>query len=45
MYYNGQLSDRPLALAANFILAIITAMLGLIAYKLAKQGDTKEARW
>ena len=45
MYYNGQLSDRPVALAANFILAIITAMLGLVAYKLAKQRDIKEARW
>ena len=45
MYYNGQLSDRPLALAANFILAIITAMLGLVAYKLAKRRDIKEVRW
>ena len=45
MYYNGQLSDRPLALAANFILAIITAMIGLAAYKLAKRRDIKEARW
>jgi len=45
MYYNGQLSDRPMALAANFILAVITAMLGVVAYKLAKQGYTKEARW
>ena len=45
MYYNGQLSDRPLALAANFILAIITAMLGFAAYKLAKRADTVEERW
>lgn len=45
LYYNGQLSDRPLALAANFILAIITAILGLAAYKLVKRRDAKEARW
>ena len=45
MYYNGQLSDRPVALAANFILAIITAMLGFAAYKLAKRADTKEGGW
>ena len=45
MYYNGQLSDRPLALAANFILAIITAILGILAYKLAERRDIKEARW
>jgi len=45
MYYNGQLSERPLALAANFILAIITAMLGIAAYKLIKIRDFKEVRW
>jgi putative spermidine/putrescine transport system permease protein len=45
MYYNGQISDRPLALAANFILAAITAMLGLLAYRVAKGRDIKEARW
>lgn len=45
MYYNGQLSDRPLALAANFILAFITGIVGLIAYKLSKQADIKEVRW
>lgn len=45
MYYNGQISDRPLALAANFILAIITAMLGLLAYRVAKGRDIKEVRW
>jgi putative spermidine/putrescine transport system permease protein len=45
MYYNGQISDRPLALAANFILAIITTILGILAYKLAKVSDIKEARW
>ncbi|MGV8979993.1 ABC transporter permease [Clostridium sp.] len=45
MYYNGGLSDRPLALAANFILAIITAILGLAAYKLARRTDIVEARW
>lgn len=45
VYYNGQISDRPLALAANFILAIITAILGILAYKLAKVRDVKEARW
>ncbi|MBZ9685012.1 ABC transporter permease subunit [Clostridium estertheticum] len=45
MYYNGQLSDRPIALAANFILAIITAILGFAAYKLAQRRDDMEARW
>lgn len=45
MYYNGQMSDRPLALAANFILAFITAILGFIAYKLVRKENTKKVRW
>lgn len=45
MYYNGQISDRPLAQAANFILVIITAVLGFSAYKLARRKNIKETRW
>jgi putative spermidine/putrescine transport system permease protein len=46
IYLNGELSARPLALAANFILVIITAILGICAYKIIKKWDIKkEMRW
>lgn len=46
IYFNGELSARPLALAANFILVIITAALGILAYKIIKKWDIKkEMRW
>ena len=46
IYLNGELSSRPLALAANFILVIITAILGICAYKIIKKWDIKkEMRW
>lgn len=46
IYFNGELILRPLALAANFILVVITAILGILAYKAAKKWDIqKEMRW
>lgn len=46
IYFNGELSARPLALAANFILVTITAVLGICAYKTIKKWDIKkEMRW
>lgn len=46
IYYNGQLADRPLALAANFILAVITGVLGIVAYRISKKYDIEKAiRW
>lgn len=46
IYSNGELIERPLALAANFILAFITAILGILVYKIMKKCDiTKEMRW
>jgi len=46
IYFNGELSTRPLALAANFILVTITAILGICAYKIMKKWDIKkEMRW
>ena len=46
IYLNGELSARPIALAANFVLVIITAVLGLLAYKVTKKWNIqKEMRW
>lgn len=46
IYFNGELSARPLALAANFILVTITATVGICAYKTIKKWDIKkEMRW
>lgn len=46
IYINGELSIRPIALAANFIIAIITAALGITAYKIMQKWDIKkQMRW
>jgi len=46
VYINGELSIRPLALAANFILTIITVILGVLAYKIMRKWDIKkQMRW
>lgn len=46
IYINGELSIRPLALAANFMLTIITAILGILAYKIIQKWDIKkQMRW
>ncbi|MFL0245667.1 ABC transporter permease [Candidatus Clostridium stratigraminis] len=46
IYINGDLIIRPLALAANFMLTIITAILGILAYKIIKKWDIKkQMRW
>ncbi|MEF9951033.1 MAG: ABC transporter permease subunit [Clostridium sp.] len=46
IYINGELDDRNIALAANFILAFVTICLGYIAYRLNKKWKiTKEKRW
>jgi putative spermidine/putrescine transport system permease protein len=46
IYFNGELSARPLALAANFVLVTITAVLGICSYKIMKKWDIKkEMRW
>ncbi|MEG0006242.1 MAG: ABC transporter permease subunit [Clostridium sp.] len=46
IYINGELNERGIALAANFILALITIIIGLIAYKISRKSSiTKEKRW
>jgi putative spermidine/putrescine transport system permease protein len=46
IYINGELSIRPLALAANFMLTIITAILGILIYKIIQKWDIKkQMRW
>ncbi len=46
IYFNGELTARPVALAANFILVVITALLGILAYNIIKKWDIqKEMRW
>lgn len=46
LYYNGYLSERPLALAANFILTIIMVIIGFIAYKISKKYSFDKAiKW
>jgi len=46
IYFNGELTARPLALAANFILVVITTILGIFAYQITKKWDIKkEMRW
>jgi putative spermidine/putrescine transport system permease protein len=46
IYINGELSIRPLALAANFMLTIITAILGILVYKIIQKWDIKkQMRW
>lgn len=46
IYFKGELQLRSLALAANFILGVITALLGFLAYKVGKRWDIqKEMRW
>lgn len=43
LYTNGELSDRPEALAINVILALLTAILGLIAYRFGQR--FRSDRW
>ena len=46
IYFNGELTARPLALATNFILVVITTAIGIVAYKIMKKWDIKkEMRW
>jgi putative spermidine/putrescine transport system permease protein len=46
IYFNGEFAARPVALAANFILVVITALLGILAYNIIKKWDIqKEMRW
>lgn len=42
LYTSGGLADRPQALAVNIILTILTAILGIIAYRISKRWMTKE---
>lgn len=42
LYTSGGLVDRPEALAVNVLIAIITAVLGLIAYRLSKRWSAGE---
>lgn len=46
IYFNGELAARPIALASNFILVIITAILGSISFIITKKWNIqKEMRW
>lgn len=44
LFSNGQLSDRPEAMAVNVILAVITALLGITAYFISKRWQFNEGR-
>lgn len=37
LYYGGELTDRPAALAVNVVLALITAGLGLLAFQMNRR--------
>lgn len=46
IYFNGELQLRPIALAANFILVLITGLLGWLSYLITKKWNIqKEMRW
>jgi putative spermidine/putrescine transport system permease protein len=44
LYTSGALADRPEALAVNVLIAVMTAVLGLVAYRLSKRWSTGEER-
>ncbi|WP_113927971.1 ABC transporter permease subunit [Bacillus sp. P14.5] len=44
-FSNGGLENRPEAMAINLILAFITALLGLISYRLSRKWSKKESGW
>jgi putative spermidine/putrescine transport system permease protein len=45
LYTNGNFSDRPEALAANVILALITFVLGGIGYGLSRRYSKEGGKW
>lgn len=44
LYAGGELAQRPLALAMNVMLALITALLGMLAYRWSKRWQSKSER-
>ncbi|WP_421379739.1 ABC transporter permease [Bacillus salacetis] len=45
LYTSGGLENRPDALAINLVLTFITALLGLLSYRLSKKWNMKKGGW